>query len=170
MKSIILWDVTPYSLVCDYQHFGGTCCFHLQDLRVSQESNKHRHLLHGLLFNPEDRYSTLLRNVGKCLPVYMTSHFRKQCILKSCFILIRMPIGCTGNWKESTTNEKTKKRFGTLHKICHRPVLSEQVFIVFNFQPDDVKRGPPTVCRNSCDRILFLACTYMNVSFCFKVV
>lgn len=29
---MVFWDVTPYSLIDQYQHFGEICCIHLQDL------------------------------------------------------------------------------------------------------------------------------------------
>jgi hypothetical protein len=34
--------------------------------------------LHGLLFDPEDGGNTFVRNVGKLLPDYITSHPRRQ--------------------------------------------------------------------------------------------
>jgi hypothetical protein len=35
MKSVIFWDVTPYSLVEAYRHFRGKYCIHIQDKRLS---------------------------------------------------------------------------------------------------------------------------------------
>jgi hypothetical protein len=39
LKSRIFWDVTPYSLVDDYQCFVGICYLRIQDLRVRQARN-----------------------------------------------------------------------------------------------------------------------------------
>jgi hypothetical protein len=36
MKIIVLWDMTPCILVEHYEHFRGTCCFHLMSKRVTQ--------------------------------------------------------------------------------------------------------------------------------------
>jgi hypothetical protein len=35
IEDTTLWDVTQYSLVNIYQHFGGNFCLHLQDGRTS---------------------------------------------------------------------------------------------------------------------------------------
>jgi hypothetical protein len=37
LKVTMFWDVTLYSLVESYQHFRGTCCFHLQIRGVSHD-------------------------------------------------------------------------------------------------------------------------------------
>jgi hypothetical protein len=75
MKSIVVWDVTPYSLV-DVQRFGGSYCLHHQGLSVS------RLFLAGyllrLLFEPDDGGSMILQNVVELLPDYMASHPRRQ--------------------------------------------------------------------------------------------
>jgi hypothetical protein len=68
MKSTVLWDDIPYSLVVVYQNFGGMYCLHLQGQRVSQTSNQQegsRKL--GSLFDPEDGDSMFLRNVSELL-------------------------------------------------------------------------------------------------------
>jgi hypothetical protein len=41
MKNPIFWKITPCSLLKIIRCFGGTCCFHLQDRRVSQAGNQH---------------------------------------------------------------------------------------------------------------------------------
>jgi len=30
IKMFVVWDVTPFVLVCGYQHFGRDCCLKLQ--------------------------------------------------------------------------------------------------------------------------------------------
>jgi hypothetical protein len=40
IKSIIFWDITPWSPLKVNRHFGGTCCLHLQGWRISQERNQ----------------------------------------------------------------------------------------------------------------------------------
>jgi hypothetical protein len=39
MKNTIFWNVKPCSPVEVYRRFGGTCCFHLQGIRISHVSN-----------------------------------------------------------------------------------------------------------------------------------
>jgi hypothetical protein len=41
MKSSVLWDMTPCSLLEVNQSFRGTCYLHLQGCRVSQARNQH---------------------------------------------------------------------------------------------------------------------------------
>jgi hypothetical protein len=36
VQNTIIWIVTQYCLVGGYQRFGGTCCLHLQGVRISQ--------------------------------------------------------------------------------------------------------------------------------------
>jgi hypothetical protein len=53
-------DITTFSTLKVNQHFGGTCCLHLQGRRVSQAGNKQSLLpasiwfLVGVVSNPED--------------------------------------------------------------------------------------------------------------------
>jgi hypothetical protein len=30
IKMLVVWDTTPFGLVCEYQHFGRDCCLKLQ--------------------------------------------------------------------------------------------------------------------------------------------
>jgi hypothetical protein len=64
----VFGDVTPCSPVEDHTCFGGTYRLHLQDLRVSQVNILQESSIAGyffdLLFNPEDRGSMFLGNVG----------------------------------------------------------------------------------------------------------
>jgi hypothetical protein len=84
-KSIIFWDVTSCSLAEVYRTFEVTYCFHLQGQRISRaiKAGPHQAGSHsaswllGLLLDPEDGGSTFLRNVGKLLPDYITSHPRR---------------------------------------------------------------------------------------------
>jgi hypothetical protein len=55
IKRTIVWDVTPYSLAV-YRRFEEMYSLHLQGRRVSQAASS---------FDPKDRGSTFLRNVGK---------------------------------------------------------------------------------------------------------
>jgi hypothetical protein len=50
----IVWDVTPHSLVEGSRHFGGTYCFHLQDLRVSHESRVDSYLASNVVHSRSD--------------------------------------------------------------------------------------------------------------------
>jgi hypothetical protein len=59
MKSTIFWDITPCSLVGVYRRSVGTYCLHLEDRRVSQESNQQE-----ASSMAEDGGSILLRNAG----------------------------------------------------------------------------------------------------------
>lgn len=49
---------------------------------------------------------TLLRNVDKRLPDYMTSQFSREHFQKSCFILIHKPVASTKTSMQSTKNDK----------------------------------------------------------------
>jgi hypothetical protein len=40
VKSIIFWDMTPWSPLSFNRHFGGTCRLHLQDRRINQARNQ----------------------------------------------------------------------------------------------------------------------------------
>jgi hypothetical protein len=170
MKNTISWNVIPCSLVCVYQLSEGMYCLRLQNWRVSQETNKNKFLLLGLILKPEDRSCTLLRNVGKRLLDYMMLHFRIEYFLKSCLILIhklvvstktshRIPHRITsprkvsGNSTKSFTAQASRNRF--------------LLFSIFNY--DDVRRGPPMDCWNSCDKILFF-CLYLYECQCSAVV
>jgi hypothetical protein len=35
VKSMVSWDVTPYSLIAGYQHFEGTCYLHLCQIPIT---------------------------------------------------------------------------------------------------------------------------------------
>jgi hypothetical protein len=69
MKTTVVWDMTPCSLVDINRCIGGTYCLHLQRRRVSP------------VFNSEDGGSVFLRNVGQYILDYMALHPRKQCSL-----------------------------------------------------------------------------------------
>jgi hypothetical protein len=65
MKSSIFWDVTLCTLLKVNWRFGGTCCLHLQDQRISQARNwREAGSKHGLFFGPEDGCDMFLRNVS----------------------------------------------------------------------------------------------------------
>jgi hypothetical protein len=53
MKSSVLWDIRPCSPLKVNRYFGGTCRFHLQSRRISQERN-------GREAGSKQRYFTLL--------------------------------------------------------------------------------------------------------------
>jgi hypothetical protein len=76
MKSTIMLDVTPCSLVEVYRRFGRTYCLHLQNLKVSQASRKQR-LLAGLIYDRDNGDGTLLRNVSRSLRNYTASHSKR---------------------------------------------------------------------------------------------
>jgi hypothetical protein len=54
MKSFLVWDVTPHSLVEVRRRFGGTYCCHLQDRRVSYESRVDRYLVSSVAHSGSD--------------------------------------------------------------------------------------------------------------------
>jgi hypothetical protein len=72
-----------YFLKCDIVQSGRSCpIFWRKVMLLSQckqaYSEHSQHCLPGLTFDPEDGDSTFLRNVGKLLPDYMSSHPRTQ--------------------------------------------------------------------------------------------
>jgi hypothetical protein len=40
IKSAVLWDIMPYSMLRINRHYGGTCCLHLQVLRINHTGNQ----------------------------------------------------------------------------------------------------------------------------------
>jgi hypothetical protein len=60
MKSIIFWDITPYSTLSVNRCFGGTYRLHLQGIVTCF----HTGFLFSLFFDHEDRGDMFLRNVG----------------------------------------------------------------------------------------------------------
>jgi hypothetical protein len=54
MKSFIVWNVTPHSLVEVRRRFGGTYCFQIQDRRVSHESRVDRYLVSNIVHSRSD--------------------------------------------------------------------------------------------------------------------
>jgi hypothetical protein len=63
LQWLIKQNVKPYSPVECYKPYGNNgCCLNLVALFL------------GLLFDPEDGGSTILRNVCKLLPIYTASH------------------------------------------------------------------------------------------------
>jgi hypothetical protein len=65
-KGIILWDLTPYSMVEVYRRFERSSCLHLQSRRSSQASNK------------KDASNNFLQNVSTLPPYCNSSHPRGQ--------------------------------------------------------------------------------------------
>jgi hypothetical protein len=56
-----------------------------------------------LLFNPEDRGSMFLQNVGKLLPDYIAGHIRRKCSHRNqfilCFLKLDISVMCTSGFR-----------------------------------------------------------------------
>jgi hypothetical protein len=74
----IFWDVMPCSLVEVYTHSWGTCCPPIQGRTVT---------------SPEEGENTFLWEVGKLLPDYPGSHFKRQYFS----IFFAFPLFCPTN-------------------------------------------------------------------------
>jgi hypothetical protein len=62
-KSLVVWDMTPFSLVKISRHLEGTYRLRLQGSRVNQVINQ-REAAIGLLLNHEDEGDMIFRNAG----------------------------------------------------------------------------------------------------------
>lgn len=83
MKNIIFWNVTPYNVVV-HECFGGSYCFYLQGQIVGSAFFLHlAGWLLGLLYDPDDGESMLLR---KFVKLYQTTrcHIARYNIRHSC--------------------------------------------------------------------------------------
>jgi hypothetical protein len=81
MHMRVFWDVALCTVLDISRRFGGTCCLHLQSRRVRGDVPLPRptFLHHSFTVYPDDRDSTLRRNVGKYIPNCTAVHYSIQC-------------------------------------------------------------------------------------------